>query len=403
MRAMQRAQEKTAEMFASELDAVCDSECCCPSHCQNDSLLLPVSHADPDSECRAVAHPLCLDQHLSNWSRRHQVTCLQCPQCKGRLHGCAKPTTLSKLCNTVLEHGLCCLPRGHLGPCQRGSRSHEAAVAAAGRSHQRAVQSIDARTKEAKGRMDAFGTAPIHKIWAQKVGRGFVYHGKPKGSHWEKLENDWVEANFGLTAGYSTFLESLRGGKALVVPVGRAATRSSTADPSPGSQNDTGASCPTGVLLPGGVIYQGVSQHCASYGLASALAACGFVAEAESLVSQADKILACTTNQAKKAVDTLVACGGWARPQVLDCSIFDPLVHRSPLPTIVQLCASDADNTHVVGIAGDYLYDSNFTERRLLTREALDASCIGEATFARASYAARLTPGKKLCKKRARE
>ena len=84
-----------------------------------------------------------------------------------------------------------------------------------------------------------------------------------------------------------------------------------------------------------------------------------------------------------------------------DCFTFDPLTDRSPLPTLVQL-SDGVSNTHIVGIAGDFVYNSNWHEPRLLSPEALDACCPGVHTFKHASYAARLCPGKKL-RKRARE
>ena len=72
----------------------------------------------------------------------------------------------------------------------------------------------------------------------------------------------------------------------------------------------------------------------------------------------------------------------------------------SPHPTVVQLSASDGDNTHVVGIAGDWIFDSNRHHALPLSKESLDACCIGRATFSHASYAVRLVPGKKMLKRK---
>jgi hypothetical protein len=61
---------------------------------------------------------------------------------------------------------------------------------------------------------------------------------------------------------------------------GRAAMRSSSVVVAPGAHGAIGASPRgglAGVAVPGAVIHQGELQHCASYGPASALAACGFV------------------------------------------------------------------------------------------------------------------------------
>jgi hypothetical protein len=186
--------------------------------------------------------------------------------------------------------------------------------------------------------------------------------------------------------------------------MGRAAMRSSSVVVAPGAHGAIGGSPRgglAGVAVP--VIHQGELQHCASYGPASALAACGFVDEAALLVREADTILKVTTSQAKAAVAVLEEAGGWSEPTILNCATFDPLADRSPLPTIVQLSDSHDDNTHVVGIAGDYVYNSNWRERRLLSPEALDACCDGTpGSFKHASYAARLRPGTKL-RNRARQ
>ena len=102
-------------------------------------------------------------------------------------------------------------------------------------------------------------------------------------------------------------------------------------------------------------------------------------------------------------VDLLQRHGGWAQTEVLSC--FDPLEisTRSWLPTIVQPCGQLDDrldsNEHVVGIAGNLLYNSNWHEPRELSPEALDACCLGAATFHHTSYAVRLHPGKALGKR----
>ena len=76
--------------------------------------------------------------------------------------------------------------------------------------------------------------------------------------------------------------------------------------------------------------------------------------------------------------------GGWAATQHL--LNFDPLADRSPYPTIVQLCDSDDDNSHVIAITGDWLFDSNRPHTiPLVDRSSLDACCIGHATFKRVS------------------
>ena len=159
-----------------------------------------------------------------------------------------------------------------------------------------------------------------------------------------------------------------------------------------------GKSASTDAVAPS-VTHQGQANYCASYGLASALRFCGYVDHADHLECKAEEVLAATTNQAAKAVDVLVAFGGWAETKEL--TNFDPLAERSPHPTIVQVCASDGDNTHIVALAGDWIFDSNLHSALPLSKESLDACCLGLAAFSHASYSVRLVPGKKLKRKRA--
>lgn len=64
-----------------------------------------------------------------------------------------------------------------------------------------------------------------------------------------------------------------------------------------------------------------------------------------------------------------------------------------------QLCDSDENNTHIIGIAGDFIYDSNHHERVELSPEALDGCCLGAASFKRVAYAVRFHPSDKLCRR----
>ena len=103
--------------------------------------------------------------------------------------------------------------------------------------------------------------------------------------------------------------------------------------------------------------------------------------------------------QAKAVVQTVQDVGGWAKVDVIPG--FDPINNRSPLVTVVQLCAVNAagveDNTHVVAIVGDRIFDSNYTHALELSQASLDTCCVGEGwTFKRVSYAARLSLAKAL-------
>ena len=307
------------------------------------------------------------------------------------------------------------------GVCPQGSAGmeHDEREKEEEEAEQRAgAEEPQAGGEQMASRADAADDAPgtkersrIYRLWAERHSPGqFSYHGTPRYGPtrglWELLEPEWVETNFGPAAGFPTYLSELRanGGLPRVVPKGRAALRSSTVAAALGSHGvigDARSGTPTSVAVPGGVVYQGELQYCSSYGPASALAACGFDAAAALLVKMAPNILACTTSQAKKVVDVLNGHGGWSEPDILDCSRFNPVVDRSERPTIVQINDGES-NEHIIGIAGDFVYNSNWHDRRRLSKEVLDACCLDGRSFKHASYAARLCPGKQL-RKRARK
>ena len=241
---------------------------------------------------------------------------------------------------------------------------------------------------------------PIYKVRAEEVGEHLTYYGilHGGGGGWETLEESWVQENF---SQYDVWLQQVqRGGKALVVPQGACAGPPGA---DAGCLHESAEGCDlVGALVPS-VIGQGDRPFCVAYGLASALAHCGFPSHAAFLLGCAQDLCECTTSAAAEAIRRLIKHGGWAESRVL--KNFNPLADRSPHPTILQLCDSDEENTHVVAIAGDWLFDSNYThalpfpaDDAKRSRESLDIACLGAATFARASYAARLVPGKKLAR-----
>ena len=239
---------------------------------------------------------------------------------------------------------------------------------------------------------------PIYKLWAEKQGDRVVYHGLVRGAPgWEALEEPWVLENFGQ---YGHWLETLRsnGGKPLVVPMGRAAAGIPVESGASDQHGGLGGSGPTRVVVPSVVTHQGERPYCSTYGPAGALRFCGYIEQAEALEACADELLACATHQAASAVQRLTGMGGWAKTEHVKS--FNPLLDRSPHPTVLQICASDGDNTHVVGLAGDWIFDSNYHEPLPLCAASLDSCCIGAATYLRASYAVRLEPGKALKRKR---
>ena len=268
------------------------------------------------------------------------------------------------------------------------------------------------------------GQEPIYKMWAEVKGDGrkgktppptskaafyanernlVTYHGIGKcARESEKLSAAWVKENFA-DKGFGWFLEELKsnGGKALVVPKGRAAGNGALGGDvsEDGGRGEPGGTPPppTMAVVPS-VTNQGDHPYCASYGLSSALRHCGYTEHAQHLEDRAEEVLSCKTSQAARAVLFVDGKGGWSETRRL--GDFDPLSDRSPHPTIVQLNDSDNDNTHVVGIAGEWIFDSNKHEALPLTRESFNACCLGDAPFKNVAYAVRFVPGKKLKRKR---
>jgi hypothetical protein len=239
---------------------------------------------------------------------------------------------------------------------------------------------------------------PIYEMRAFVYALTVVYHGLVRHAfEWERLPIAWVRENCD-----ETWLATLRAnsGKPFVWPKGRAAAVGAPAVGASdlgrtGRPGNTGNL--TGVLVPS-VNHQGAHNHCAALGISSALRYRGFVEHADNIASRAPDVLACKTNQAAAAVQLLRDQGGWA--ETICLSNFDPLADSSENPTIVQLSDSSGDNTHVVGVAGGWIFDSNRHEALPLSRASLDACCLGNATFSHASYAVRFVPGKKLQKRK---
>ena len=153
---------------------------------------------------------------------------------------------------------------------------------------------------------------------------------------------------------------------------------------------------PTDVLGPGvGHLQAPPPPYCASLGLALALRDAGLDAAAERLERGAPAILASSSQAA--AVQELLQSTGQFRPLKVLAN-FQPLVDVSEHPTLLQLRASDGDNTHFVAVRGRWLFDANHPEPRPLTAAGLDACCLGDATYARASHAVRFVPSNKASK-----
>ena len=247
---------------------------------------------------------------------------------------------------------------------------------------------------------------PIIKIFAKKCGRGFAFWGLPRrGSKYEKLDSDWVTENFS-SKGFGSFIDQLKAvpGERKHVPNGSSARTVDLVEVSDSRVGCSVASGSDGSLGPS-VHFQGDKPFCVSYGSASALRFVGFHQLADHLIDRADEIVDrahevfSSDHQIAKVVQLVIKSGGWVdTPEI---TRFGPLRDRSPHVTIAQLFASDGDNTHVVAIAGDWLFDSNRDFALPLTADSLDMACVGKVTFSHVSYAVRLIPGKKLLKRMA--
>ena len=84
-------------------------------------VVIPISHAQEDSECRCLVHEDC----LSRWQDMHERKCKSkmrvrtCPACRGKRARCTQPMTKTPvLCGTPLADGrVCSRSIGHLGLC----------------------------------------------------------------------------------------------------------------------------------------------------------------------------------------------------------------------------------------------------------------------------------------------
>ena len=235
----------------------------------------------------------------------------------------------------------------------------------------------------------------------------FEYYGivdcAPK---WEKLPEEWVDTNF-VKRGYGNYLDQLKknDGESLPVPKGSSAAAAGLG----GGVSDfggTGESASASAVVPS-VTNQGDRPFCASYGLAGALRFSGYSEIAASLELNAVNVLESKTCQAAAAVQMLEKKGGWEKTKVYPPD-FDPLASPPfPNPLIAVLEGSDGDKTHCVGMAGDgernWIFNSNFHDKVLLTRENLDDCILGHETFKNVAYAVEFIPGKKLKRKRQSE
>lgn len=200
------------------------------------------------------------------------------------------------------------------------------------------------------------------KFMAKEIDGGYAYYGR-KRSVMHILEKKWMHDTFD-----ASFIELLHtnSGKFLY-------TRGHLPDDNP---------------------------YCAAYGAESAFRYVGLESIADFLLDCKDRIKDSVINPVaeisallmKDRKDALPPLSGWQAHRI---SSFDPLEDRSSNVTVVQLCADDGDNSHVIAIANHWIFDSKH-DRIPLTAENLDACIPGDRTFARCSYAIRFVPGKRL-------
>jgi len=211
---------------------------------------------------------------------------------------------------------------------------------------------------------------PIYTVMCTKTSRSnFSYKGRIHESRDViQLTKGWMRDNFSNLEAWWKDLHA-NPGKWTIVPAG-------------------------GVQKTPSVTFQGDKPYCVSYGLASALRYCGYDDHADKLEKSAEEVLNVPRNQVGKAVAFVTNLGGWLETKRIPN--FDPLNDVSPHPTILQLHGSDHDNTHVVGIAGEWIFDSNQRTAMPLCKESLDKCCLGRATFLHSAQAVRFFPTKQL-------
>lgn len=194
---------------------------------------------------------------------------------------------------------------------------------------------------------------------------------------WISLKSEWVEQNF-----ERWFIHECKdkAGKKVNVPAGRAAD---TAD-GPLLLHDVPNAYP-----------QTDSSKCAFFGVAAALQ---HIKAVDADGRPFDRALAelygpDTRFKPMQAVAKYVhdRVPGW---RVRKIAGFDPLVASVPPDAVVlaRLEASDGDVTHAVGLADGKIFDANRKSAMPLCKEALDAACLGDATFARVMSALVITP-----------
>lgn len=245
----------------------------------------------------------------------------------------------------------------------------------------------------------------VDKLSARVEGKRLVWRGRLYGGGNDlPLDGDWVRLNFRLY--FRKQVIDANGGF-VKVPVGNAQER-----PPPAVVGDLRGECgvPRGEALaelisstayPKVAYPQCEADHCAAYGLASAVHACGDPAAAAIIAAAAAPALASRDSFAFVRGVVQQQIRGWNPKPIHN---HDPLATTLAEPVHLQLVGSDGAAAHAVATLGDLIFDSAEERALPLTRESLDR-CVGKhlngATFSKVARATRLEPGKR-AKKRMR-
>ena len=240
-------------------------------------------------------------------------------------------------------------------------------------------------------------------VWRGKIARS---------SHEETLDDEWVRKNFAGTLG-AAFIRQCEDqhSKFHHVPAGNAETRSMRRAALAGEAAPTHAAAkPRPEAMP--VKYhQGKEDLCVSYSVASAFAAGGFHDAAGTPIDETFATCAKELTAKSKKKDTVqekidtvqmvVDCvnqrvPGWTS-ETLPLP-FDPQTNVSPYPTLLRLFDTNGSDAHAASTLGREIFNSNQTWSEPLTKEGLDAVCLGDGKFKSVVHAVRFIPGKKMLK-----
>ena len=135
---------------------------------------------------------------------------------------------------------------------------------------------------------------------------------------------------------------------------------------------------------------QGFNPYCSSFSLANACKFLGLGKRANTLLNDSKDIYQGSKRYEGDPFDNTVQCLQMCKHfkiVPLDTDSWDSIMHQSPNMKLVQLCSapvgeqfhnpSHHDNTHVVSIVRDKLFDSNKHQPVTLSEKSLNSCCLG--------------------------